>query len=150
MPQLLLQPITRADQTDTGCQGAWRRQHGADLAQREQRAEDLTQHRDAQRDRVIDRATEHPPRYLIRALGDRPTEARQRAAWDTAVREVETYRAKFGVRDQHTALGRQPDYGTQRDHFNRATGHARDTHAIAHHRPGAERGFGRGIGGRGR
>jgi hypothetical protein len=143
-----------------GSPGAWRREHGADLAQREQRVDDLTQQRDAQRERVIDRAIQHPPRYLTRALGERPTEAKQRAAWDSAVREVETYRAKHSIRDQHTALGRQPGYGPQRSEFDRAadridrarraTGHARDFHAIARHRPGAERGFGREISRRGR
>jgi hypothetical protein len=138
----------------------WNREHGADLAARQQRVDDLTRQRDAQRERVVERAIEAPPRYLTRVLGERPDAPAQRAAWDQAVRSVETYRAKHDVHERHTALGREPSGGTERWDFKRAAehiddarrtiGHARDAHAIAHHRDGHGRGIGRQIGGHGR
>lgn len=138
----------------------WNHEHGADLAARQQRVDDLTRQRDVQREGVVERAIEAPSRYLTRVLGERPVEPAQRAAWEQAVRSVETYRAKHHIHERHTALGREPSGGTERWDFNRAaehiddarrtTGHSRDAHAIAHHRDGHGRGIGREIGGRGR
>lgn len=140
--------------------GRWRREHGADLAARELRVEELTRLRDEQLQRVLDGAIKRPPRYLTRILGERPDEPSHRQSWDDAVRAVETYRAEHGVREHHTALGRQPEYGQQRHEFDRAlelvdsargdVGRRRNAPAIAHYRPGAERGFGRELGGRDR
>jgi hypothetical protein len=128
----------------------WNREHGAELAARKQRVDDLT----------LQRAIEAPPRYLTRALGERPDHPTHREAWDEAVRSVETYRAKHHVHERHTTLGREPNGGTQHwdfkraveriDDARRAIGHTRDTHAIAHHRDGQGRGIGRELGGRGR
>jgi uncharacterized coiled-coil DUF342 family protein len=134
----------------------WNREHGADLAARKQRIDDLARQRNDHRDRVVERAIKAPPRYLTRVLGERPTHPAQREAWDQAVRSVETYRAKHHVHERHTTLGREPNGGTQHWDFKHAVeriadarhaiGHTRDTHAIAHHRDGHGHGHGRGIG----
>ena len=49
-----------------------------------------------------------PPGYIVAELGERPEEGRGRLAWDGAVREIEGYRQRNGLRDRDTALGAEP------------------------------------------
>jgi conjugative relaxase-like TrwC/TraI family protein len=143
---------------------AWKREHGAELAAREQRVDDLTRQRDELRARSIEERVRRPQRYLTRVIGDRPADQYHAQAWERAARSIETYRHEYQVRDQHTALGREPD--DRRDYqqwlaFDRTCGdvtRARDqlgrsnrehTFApdrvpnLAHMRPGHGRGISR-------
>ena len=49
-----------------------------------------------------------PPDYIKRELGERPSDPTKARAWDKAVRGIEGYRTRNGVRDRHNALGREP------------------------------------------
>lgn len=88
---------------------AWKREHGTDLAEREQRVSDLTRQRDKLRTRSIDERVRHPQRYLTRVIGERPADQHHAQAWERAARSIETYRHEHQVTDQHTALGNEPD-----------------------------------------
>ena len=48
------------------------------------------------------------PDYIVAELGERPAEGPQRVAWDGAVRVIEDYRQRKGIRDRDTALGPEP------------------------------------------
>ncbi len=50
-----------------------------------------------------------PPDYITRELGERPADPGKRREWDGAVRRIERYRERHGVRDQEHALGREPE-----------------------------------------
>jgi conjugative relaxase-like TrwC/TraI family protein len=50
----------------------------------------------------------NPPTYITDTLGERPGDPAKRARWDKAVREIEGYRLRYGVRDQGSALGEAP------------------------------------------
>jgi hypothetical protein len=49
-----------------------------------------------------------PPAYIRSELGERPSDSTKAAAWDRAVRGIESYRVRNGVVDRHSALGREP------------------------------------------
>jgi hypothetical protein len=49
-----------------------------------------------------------PPDYIKAELGERPSDPAKSATWDRAVRGIEAYRVRNGVRDRHHALGREP------------------------------------------
>jgi len=49
-----------------------------------------------------------PPAYIRSELGERPSDPAKAAAWDRAVRGIESYRVRNGVVDRHNALGREP------------------------------------------
>jgi hypothetical protein len=49
-----------------------------------------------------------PPDYIVAELGERPAEGQEQVAWDEAVRDVEGYRKRNGLRDRDTALGPEP------------------------------------------
>jgi hypothetical protein len=55
-----------------------------------------------------------PPDYIVRELGERPSDPREREIWDKAVRQVESYRIRNGVVDRDSALGREPESPSQR------------------------------------
>ncbi len=61
-----------------------------------------------------------PPEYVVSELGERPEEGRERVAWDRAVREVEGYRERSGLRDRDTALGPEPKDRARRWEHERA------------------------------
>ncbi len=46
-----------------------------------------------------------PPDYIKRELGERPSDPTKARAWDKAVRGIEGYRVRNGVRDRDNALG---------------------------------------------
>lgn len=55
-----------------------------------------------------------PPDYIKAELGERPGDPTKARAWDKAVRGIEGYRTRNGVRDRRNALGRKPkDYAAQ-------------------------------------
>jgi hypothetical protein len=46
-----------------------------------------------------------PPAYIKSELGERPKDPAKAAAWDRAVRGIESYRVRNGVVDRHNAFG---------------------------------------------
>jgi len=50
-----------------------------------------------------------PPAYIRSELGERPSDPTKAAAWDRAVRGVESYRVRNGVVDRHNAFGPKPN-----------------------------------------
>jgi conjugative relaxase-like TrwC/TraI family protein len=54
------------------------------------------------------------PDHVVAELGERPAEGRQRVAWDGAVRDIECFRQKYGLRDRDNALGAEPTDPTAR------------------------------------
>jgi hypothetical protein len=72
-----------------------------DRARRESMVEAVSR-----RQSVLARAAEvSPPAYLVDELGPRPAAHAERAAWRDAALAVESYRERWGVRDQRHALG---------------------------------------------
>ena len=55
-----------------------------------------------------------PPAYVIKELGERPSDLRKRSTWDRAAQGIEGYRKENGVRDRDNALGARPDRGPKR------------------------------------
>ena len=49
------------------------------------------------------------PGYLVAEIGPRPEGGRERQRWERAARAVEAYRSRYGVDDQGSALGPEPD-----------------------------------------
>jgi hypothetical protein len=49
-----------------------------------------------------------PPAYIVKELGQRPTEPARAKAWDRGVQGVERYRLENGVKDTRNAFGREP------------------------------------------
>lgn len=55
------------------------------------------------------------PSYLSRAVGERPKAPSERASWRQAIRAVESYREKWDVHDEQSALGRRPTKGATQE-----------------------------------
>ena len=51
-----------------------------------------------------------PPSYIVKELGERPTDPEKAKAWDRGVRDIETFRHKHGIEDKSSALGRGREY----------------------------------------
>lgn len=49
-----------------------------------------------------------PPEYVVKELGERPSDPAKAKAWDNGVRRIETYRHEYGITDAGSALGREP------------------------------------------
>jgi hypothetical protein len=49
-----------------------------------------------------------PPSYIVKELGERPTDPAEARAWDRGVQGVERYRLEHGVRDKSDAFGHEP------------------------------------------
>jgi hypothetical protein len=56
----------------------------------------------------VQKAIADPPAYIVTAFGERPDRPTRRGAWYRAVRQIESYRYRFGVRDAEHALGDEP------------------------------------------
>ena len=46
-----------------------------------------------------------PPSYLVKELGERPSDPEKAKAWDKGVRAIESYRNEHGIKDKDNALG---------------------------------------------
>ena len=46
-----------------------------------------------------------PPSYVVKELGERPADPEKAKAWDKGVRNIETFRHTYGVKDADNALG---------------------------------------------
>jgi conjugative relaxase-like TrwC/TraI family protein len=63
---------------------------------------------DARSAQALTAARIEPPAYIVKELGERPTDPTRARAWDHGVRGVERYRLEHGVRDKGSAFGREP------------------------------------------
>jgi conjugative relaxase-like TrwC/TraI family protein len=54
-----------------------------------------------------------PPGYVVKELGERPSDPEKARAWDGGVRSIESYRNEHGVNDKSSALGREPQSGSR-------------------------------------
>jgi len=55
-----------------------------------------------------------PPSYVVKELGERPSDPAKGKAWDRGVKEIESYRQEHGVTDKRHAFGREPQSVSQR------------------------------------
>jgi conjugative relaxase-like TrwC/TraI family protein len=55
-----------------------------------------------------------PPSYVVKELGERPSDPAKSKAWDRGVKGIEHYRQEHGVTDKQRALGREPQSASQR------------------------------------
>ena len=58
-----------------------------------------------------------PPEYVVRELGERPSDPAQRRSWDRGVAAIEGYRQEHGVTDRESALGKKPNDAIERSHW---------------------------------
>jgi conjugative relaxase-like TrwC/TraI family protein len=77
---------------------------------------------DRRRDLALAAARVSPPDYLVAELGERPPGGTERVAWDGAVRVIEGYRQRNGLRDRDSALGPEPKDLAARRERERAQG----------------------------
>jgi conjugative relaxase-like TrwC/TraI family protein len=49
-----------------------------------------------------------PPRYIVKELGERPSDLEKGRAWDRGVKEIEGYRQGHGITDKRRTFGREP------------------------------------------
>ena len=49
-----------------------------------------------------------PPDYIVKELGERPSDPSKRVHWDRAVRGIESYRQQHRIEDRDNALGGEP------------------------------------------
>jgi hypothetical protein len=75
---------------------------------------------DRRRDLALAAARVSPPEHIVAELEERPDQGRERVAWDGAVREIEGYRQRNGLRDRDTALGPEPREPASRMEHRRA------------------------------
>ncbi len=63
---------------------------------------------DARSAQALTAARIEPPSYIVKELGERPTDPAEAKAWDRGVQGVERYRLEHGVRDKSDAFGHEP------------------------------------------
>ena len=69
-------------------------------------AEHLIEERLGQRLRAV---RIDPPHYIVKELGERPSDPMRRQTWDRAVATIEGYRAEHGIGDRDSTLGARPE-----------------------------------------
>jgi hypothetical protein len=55
-----------------------------------------------------------PPPYILKELGERPSDRFKAQSWDRGALRIEDYRHRHGIRDQKSALGREPSDPSER------------------------------------
>ncbi len=74
----------------------------------------VAEHVLAERERAATTAARiSPPDYIKAELGERPADPTKARAWDKAVRGIEGYRVRNGVKDRDNALGPKPKNGAK-------------------------------------
>jgi conjugative relaxase-like TrwC/TraI family protein len=68
-----------------------------------------------------------PPPYVVKELGERPTDPEKAKAWDRGVRAIEGYRGEHGIKDKDSALGHWREGGQDRSAHDRAQDRIRQT-----------------------
>jgi len=84
--------------------------YGPEAAARRERAQEIRSELDRRREAQIEAALAVPRGYVIEALGERPTDAKERRQWERGVRTIESYRFDHSVRERD-ALGAEPRHG---------------------------------------
>jgi conjugative relaxase-like TrwC/TraI family protein len=64
-------------------------------------------------ERVMTAIRVSPPDYIVKELGERPTDPVKAKAWDRGVGVIEGYRRENGITDRQSALGLQPKTGAE-------------------------------------
>ncbi len=59
-----------------------------------------------------------PPDYIVKELGERPSDPAKQQTWDRAVRRIEGYRLEHGIDDRDAAFGPRPPQGVGRAHWD--------------------------------
>lgn len=81
----------------------------------------VAEHILAERERAAATAARlSPPDYIKSELGERPRDPTKARKWDRAVRGIEGYRTRNGVRDRDSALGRKPKEPAKAHEHDRA------------------------------
>ncbi|MGN6815771.1 MAG: hypothetical protein ACTHK3_06770 [Solirubrobacterales bacterium] len=81
----------------------------------------VAEHLLAERERAAATAARiSPPNYIKAELGERPGDPVKARAWDKAVRGIEGYRTRNGVRDKDSALGTRPKEPAKAHEHDRA------------------------------
>ncbi|MBW8059160.1 MAG: AAA family ATPase [Solirubrobacterales bacterium] len=70
------------------------------------------------RQQAITAAKLAPPDYIVKELGERPSDPEKRKAWDRGVAGIEGYRQEHGITDRDSALGKEPLGGIERSAWN--------------------------------
>jgi hypothetical protein len=83
---------------------AWYADHAGELTLGLAAAQDLQ----ARERQAISRLAANPPAYLHAELGDTPTDAAARQAWERAAVAIERYRGRYRIDDPQRALGERP------------------------------------------
>jgi conjugative relaxase-like TrwC/TraI family protein len=78
---------------------------GTEVRREREIAAQLLEARSAQ---ALTAARIEPPSYIVKELGERPTDPAEARAWDRGVQGVERYRLEHGVRDKSNAFGHEP------------------------------------------
>jgi len=87
-----------------------------------------------------------PPDYIKHELGERPSDPTKAREWDRAVRGVEGYRLRNGVRDKDSALGMKPKDPVKSARHEQAQRRLQQSQRQLHLKRARERQLGLGIG----
>jgi len=77
---------------------------GTEVRREREIAEQLLDSRSAQ---ALAAARIEPPAYIVKELGERPTDPAKAKAWDRGVQVVESYRLEYSVKDIRNAFGHE-------------------------------------------
>jgi conjugative relaxase-like TrwC/TraI family protein len=87
-----------------------------------------------------------PPSYIRSELGERPSDSTKAREWDKAVRGIEGYRLRNGIRDRDSALGARPKGHRKALEHDRAQRRLQQSQRQLHLKRARERQLGLGIG----
>jgi conjugative relaxase-like TrwC/TraI family protein len=87
-----------------------------------------------------------PPSYIKHELGERPSDPAKAREWDRAVRGIEGYRLRNGIRDKDSALGMKPREHHRAAEHERAQRRLQQSQRQLHLKRARERQLGLGIG----
>lgn len=87
-----------------------------------------------------------PPSYIKSELGERPSDPTKAREWDKAVRGIEGYRLRNGIRDRDSALGGRPKEHRKALEHDRAQRRLQQSQRQLHLKRARERQLGLGIG----
>jgi conjugative relaxase-like TrwC/TraI family protein len=97
---------------------------GGEAMREQAAARSVLREREAQELLALKIAT---PPYILKELGERPTERTKAASWDSGAKAIERYRREHGITDPRRALGKQPQTGTERSAHEAAQRRLRET-----------------------